>query len=387
MQFVDNTTLIVRAGNGGDGVVSFRREKYIPRGGPDGGNGGDGGSIYFVADSHLNTLLDYKYRSAYKAPSGVSGKGKKRNGVGGSDINLPVPLGTIVHNVETQEILGELLKDGDKLLVARGGAGGAGNSVFKSSVNRAPLQSTNGTHGETRNLYLELRLITDAALVGMPNVGKSSLLGVMSAAKPKVANYPFTTLTPHPGIVNLGLSIDEKPFVITDIPGILEGAAEGHGLGITFLRHIQRSLLLLHVVDLTTEDLAKEISIFEKELRDFSSELIAMPRWLIGNKSDLLDEEELAEKIALLRKINPEVYIVSAKERQGLNELSRGVSEFLNHLDNKETLNSWDNPYSKDNQDSQDSKDKSDANSLSESAMPAKPIEPSKAATIAKIGD
>ncbi|MBE8182098.1 MAG: GTPase ObgE [Candidatus Portiera sp.] len=335
MQFVDNTNLIVRAGDGGKGVVSFRREKYIPRGGPDGGNGGKGGSIYFVGDDHLNTLLDYKYRSVYKATTGVGGKGKCRNGSNGEDVILPVPLGTLVHNVETQEILGELLKDGDKLLVAHGGNGGLGNAAFKSSVNRAPTQSTPGSSGETRNLYLELRLITDAALVGLPNAGKSSLLGVMSAARPKVADYPFTTLTPHPGIVNIGLSVDEKPFVITDIPGILEGAAEGHGLGITFLRHIKRSLLLLHVVDLTSDDIVKDVEIFNKELKNFSSEMVTMPKWLLGNKADLLEEEELAEKTAVLRELNSEVFIVSAKEKQGLKTVSRSTREFLDILEEK----------------------------------------------------
>lgn len=338
MQFVDNTKLAVKAGDGGNGVVSFRREKYIPRGGPDGGNGGKGGSIYFIGNAHLNTLLDYKYRSAYKAGGGIGGKGKCRNGQNGEDMILPVPLGTLVHNVDTQEVLGELLKDGEKLLVAKGGNGGLGNTAFKSSVNRAPTQSTPGVAGETRNLYLELRLITDAALVGLPNAGKSSLLGVMSAARPKVADYPFTTLSPHPGIVNIGLSVDEKPFVITDIPGILEGAAQGHGLGITFLRHIKRSLLLLHVVDLTSADIKKDIEIFDKELHDFSSEMINMPKWLLGNKADLLDEQELADKLAILHKMNKQVFIVSAKEKQGLKTLSRATREFLDTLEQENKM-------------------------------------------------
>lgn len=337
MQFVDNTTLTVHAGNGGNGIVSFRREKYIPKGGPDGGSGGDGGSVYFVGDSHLNTLLDYKYRNKYKAPSGKSGGGKNCSGAKGDDLFLPMPLGTLVHNYETQEIIGELLKHDEQLLVAKGGKGGLGNSSFKSSTNRAPTQATAGTTGEIRKLYIELKVLSDAALVGMPNAGKSSILRVVSAARPKVANYPFTTLTPQPGIVNIGLEVHENPFVITDIPGIIEGAAAGQGLGITFLRHIQRTRLLLHVVDLTSTAIGTDLEIFNKELKNFSTQLADMPQWLVANKSDLLMPEQLDQQVSILQqkyKVDAsKLFIVSAKSKEGLIDLCRAVRDFLDAME------------------------------------------------------
>ena len=333
MKFVDSTNLIVRAGDGGNGVASFRREKYIPLGGPDGGNGGSGGNIYFIGNSHLNTLLDYKYRSVYKAPSGNPGRGKNCFGAKGEDVVLPMPLGTIVHNSETEEVIGELVSADEKLLVAKGGKGGLGNSVFKSSQNRSPRQFTSGGKGENRKLFLELRVLTDAALVGMPNAGKSSMLRALSAARPKVADYPFTTLSPQPGIVNYGLAASEMPFVLTDIPGIIEGAAQGHGLGITFLRHIKRARLLLHLVDLSAEDPVRNIEIFEKELQDFSSELAEMPSLLVGNKQDLLTDAELAEKKKLLRKKSKDFFIVSALSKEGLEPLCRAVRDFLTRDD------------------------------------------------------
>ena len=334
MKFVDSTNLTVQAGSGGDGAVSFRREKYIPKGGPDGGNGGDGGSIYFVGNSHLNTLLDYKYPSVFKASSGDPGRGKRCYGAKGESIFLPMPLGTIVYNSETREMVGELLIVDECLLVAKGGKGGAGNSMFKSSINQAPTKATLGTKGESRKLYLELRVLSDAALVGMPNAGKSSILSVLSAARPKIADYPFTTLTPQLGIVNIGLAANEQPFIIADIPGIIEGAAQGQGLGIDFLRHIQRTRLLLHVVDLSNEHFIQNIEIFNKELKDFSTQLAEMPQWILANKADLLNKEELEDRTRRLESkmsggAESKLFVLSAKEKQGLLPISRAVRSFL----------------------------------------------------------
>lgn len=327
MQFVDNASFIVQAGDGGNGAVSFRREKYIPRGGPDGGNGGDGGSIYFIGESRLNTLLDYKYRAIYKAENGKAGSRNNRSGAQGKDLVLPLPLGSLVYNSETEETIGELLEQGSKILVAKGGKGGTGNSSFKSSVRQAPDFSIPGTNGERRKLQLELRLLTDAALVGLPNAGKSSLLMALSAAKVKVADYAFTTLTPQPAIVDMG--VDQTPFILTDIPGIIEGAASGSGLGITFLQHIKRSKLLLHLIDLGSNDIVSQIKIFEKEIKKFSSYLAAMPRWLVGSKIDLLTKEELKEKELILCNFGRRYFMVSSYHKKGLYKLSRAVRHFL----------------------------------------------------------
>ena len=343
MQFVDNASLVVHAGDGGSGIVSFRREKYIPQGGPDGGNGGDGGSIYFVGDEHLNTLLDYKYRSTYKADNGKSGGGKNCTGGKGKDVFLPLPLGTIIYNSETEENIGEILQEGDKVIVAKGGRGGAGNSSFKSSVRRSPDYCTAGTQGEKRKLQLELRVLTDAALVGLPNAGKSSLLRVVSAARPKVADYPFTTLTPQPGIVNVGIGPEQQPFVITDIPGIIEGAAEGSGLGITFLQHIKRAILLLHLVDLSSPDIRRDIQIFENELAKFSPELAAMSRWLVGSKADLLSEDELAQQTAILADIGRRYFVISSLQKTGLTKLCGDVRTFLDEISNQDSQDNQDN--------------------------------------------
>jgi GTP-binding protein len=292
MKFVDEATIYVEAGNGGNGCMSFRREKYVPRGGPDGGDGGDGGSVFLEADESLNTLIDYRYKRRFKAETGQGGSGRECTGRKGEDVILKVPVGTTVIDVDTEEVLGDLTKIGQQLLVAQGGFHGIGNTRFKSSVNRAPRQTTPGKEGESRNLRLELKVLADVGLLGMPNAGKSTLIRAISAAKPKVANYPFTTLVPNLGVVSVEA---HKSFVVADIPGLIEGAAEGAGLGVRFLKHLVRTRLLLHVVDmapfdeLTPSEAAQKIIL---ELERFSPTLAARDRWLVLNKLDLIPEDE-----------------------------------------------------------------------------------------------
>lgn len=297
MNFVDEATLRVQAGNGGPGALSFRREKYVERGGPDGGDGGDGGSVYLVATPGINTLADFRVNRRYRAPSGEPGAGRNRTGRSGDDLEIPVPCGTLVYDVDTGELLGDLTEPGERLKVAQGGRGGYGNTRFKSSTNRAPRKTTPGTPGEARHLRLELKLLADVGLVGLPNAGKSTLLRALSAARPKVAPYPFTTLHPHLGVVSVG-SGPWQSFVLADIPGLIEGAAEGAGLGHRFLRHVQRCRLLLHVVDIAPPEgapgPAEQVRTIEAELARFSEELAARPRWLVLNKIDLVPADELA---------------------------------------------------------------------------------------------
>jgi GTP-binding protein len=309
MKFVDEATVSVQAGNGGAGCVSFRREKNIPWGGPDGGDGGDGGSIYIVAREGINTLADFRVNRRYRAEHGEQGRGSNCSGRSGADLEVPVPCGTRVFAEETQELLGDLTTAGERLLVAAGGHGGKGNTRFKSSVNRAPRRSTPGTPGEGRTLRLELTLLADVGLLGKPNAGKSTLIRAVSAARPKVADYPFTTLHPQLGVVSVG---PLRSFVMADIPGLIEGAAEGAGLGIRFLKHLQRTRLLLHIVDLapppgTTAPAADAREIVD-ELERFSPELAARERWLVLNKTDLIDAEEAVER---------ENEVVSALDWQG----------------------------------------------------------------------
>jgi GTP-binding protein len=298
MKFVDEATIAVHAGKGGNGVVSFRREKYVPFGGPDGGDGGDGGSVFLVADRGINTLADFRFQRKYKAGSGTPGAGRNRTGAGGDDLDVPVPAGTVVHDVDTGELIGDLVEDGQRLRVAQGGYGGKGNTRFKSSTNRAPRKCTPGTPGESRHLKLELRLLADVGLLGFPNAGKSTLIRAVSAARPKVADYPFTTLHPNLGVVSVG---SHRSFVMADIPGLIEGAAEGAGLGIRFLKHLQRTRLLLHVIDTApidpATDIAAEARSIVSELERFSPDLAGRPRWLVFNKLDLLDEEEATRRI------------------------------------------------------------------------------------------
>ncbi|OGT19282.1 MAG: GTPase ObgE, partial [Gammaproteobacteria bacterium RBG_16_57_12] len=293
MMFIDEALIKIEAGKGGNGCVSFRREKYIPFGGPNGGDGGHGGSVLLVAENNLNTLVDFRFKRHFSAQNGQPGMGKECTGKSGEDLFIRVPVGTAVYDMETDELIGDLVEDGQRLLVARGGRGGLGNTHFKSSTNRAPRQAIPGTPGEARQLRLELKLLADVGLLGMPNAGKSTLISAVSAARPKVADYPFTTLHPNLGVVSIEL---DRSFVIADIPGLIEGAAEGAGLGIRFLKHLARTRLLLHMVDIMppggTSDPVEDVRAIERELEKFSPELAKRERWLVLNKIDLLPPEE-----------------------------------------------------------------------------------------------
>ncbi len=335
MKFVDEATIRVQAGNGGAGCVSFRREKFIPRGGPDGGDGGDGGSVYLIADQAINTLADFRVQRRFAAGNGESGAGQQCTGAGGADLQVRVPCGTRVIEAETGEYLGDLTRDGQQLVVAAGGRGGRGNVRFKSSVNRAPRQSTPGTPGERRTLRLELTLLADVGLLGMPNAGKSTLLRAVSAARPKVADYPFTTLHPGLGVVAVG---PLRSFVMADIPGLIEGAAQGAGLGTRFLRHLSRTRLLLHLVDIAPldgSDPAQAACSVVAELEAFSPELAARERWLVLNKTDLLEPAEAGRRSEAIREAlghEGPVYPISALTRQGTDALMRAVMARLEEL-------------------------------------------------------
>jgi GTP-binding protein len=332
MQFVDEAPIQVEAGRGGNGVVSFRREKYIPFGGPNGGDGGDGGSVYLVADRNLNTLVDFRYTKHYKAQNGQAGMGQQKTGSAGEDLIIPVPVGTTVTDMDTRELIGDLTEHGQKLLVAQGGRHGLGNIHFKSSRNRTPRQCTTGEPGEERGLLLELKVLADVGLLGLPNAGKSSLISAVSAARPKVANYPFTTLYPNLGVVRVS---PESSFVIADIPGLIEGAAEGAGLGIQFLKHLSRTGLLLHVVDIAPmeeSDPVEAIRVIERELEKYSVELAGKERWLVLNKMDLLLEDEVAEvRERILKETGWQgpVYLISAAQREGTTRLINDIAHVL----------------------------------------------------------
>lgn len=333
MRFVDEAEIRVEAGDGGNGIATFRREKYIPMGGPDGGDGGDGGSVYLVAADNVNTLVDFRYHSVHRAQRGQNGMGRNCTGRKGEDCYVPVPPGTLVYEAETGEKIGDLTKVGDKLLVAKGGFHGLGNTRFKSSVNRAPQQFTKGSLGEQRMLRLELMVIADIGLLGMPNAGKSSLIRAVSSARPKVADYPFTTLHPNLGVVRVD---DLRSFVIADIPGVIEGAADGAGLGLQFLKHLSRTGLLLHVIDVAPyESMETPVEAAQKiihELEKWSDELAGKPRWLVLNKTDRLPEEEVE---ARCRQIvdelawNGPVFRISALKKQGTQELMYAIMDFL----------------------------------------------------------
>ena len=298
MKFVDEAVIRVEAGDGGNGCASFRREKYIPKGGPDGGDGGDGGDVYLLADENLNTLIDYRFERSFRAERGENGRGSNCTGKRGQDITLKVPVGTRAVDEETGETLGDLTQHGQKMLVAKGGFHGLGNTRFKSSVNRTPYQKTPGTPGEKRELRLELMLLADVGMLGMPNAGKSTFIRAVSAARPKVADYPFTTLVPSLGVVRMD---SERSFVVADIPGLIEGAADGAGLGIRFLKHLERCRVLLHIIDINPvdgSDPAENARIIVSELEQYSEMLAAKPRWLVFNKVDLMSEEDANERIA-----------------------------------------------------------------------------------------
>jgi len=339
MKFVDEALITVQAGKGGNGCMSFRREKYIPKGGPDGGDGGDGGSIFVEADSGLNTLIDYRFTRHYKAQNGEGGQGRQCTGSKGEDLVLKVPVGTTIVDVDTDEILADLTAIGQVEKIAQGGWHGLGNTRFKSSVNRAPRQTTKGSEGELRNVRLELRVLADVGLLGLPNAGKSTLIRSISAAKPKVANYPFTTLVPNLGVVRTEA---HRSFVVADIPGIIEGAAEGAGLGIRFLKHLARNRVLLHLVDMAPWD---EVTPAEaavtavNELNKFSPTLADQPRWLLLNKIDMVPEEELEERcqsvIDALEWDGP-VFRISAINKQGTDLLVHQLQDYLD--DKKEAL-------------------------------------------------
>ncbi len=334
MKFVDEASIRVEAGDGGNGVASFRREKYIPKGGPDGGDGGDGGSVYLLADSGLNTLVDFRHMRRHRAERGKNGMGRNCTGRSGQDLYVRVPVGTRVMDEDTQETIGELLSDGQKLLVAKGGFHGIGNARYKSSTNRTPRQFTYGTEGEKRQLHLELILLADVGLLGMPNAGKSSLISKVSSARPKVADYPFTTLYPNLGVVSAG---ESRSFVIADIPGVIEGASDGAGLGLQFLKHLDRTRLLLHLVDIAPMDEsaepAQEVRKIAAELEKYSPELAERDRWLVLNKVDLLDADEVeSRKGRLLAELSWDgpVYTISAVTGEGTDEL---VYKLMDHLE------------------------------------------------------
>lgn len=333
MKFVDEARIKVQAGDGGNGCVSFRREKYIPFGGPNGGNGGDGGSVYLVANEALNTLSDFRYRRFFQAERGQNGMGRDMTGRTGVDLEIPVPVGTVVRDADTGELIGDLVHANQRLKVAQGGFRGLGNTHFKSSTNRTPRQSTPGSPGELRMLELELKVLADVGLLGLPNAGKSTLISQLSHARPKIADYPFTTLHPNLGVVDVG---PLESFVMADIPGLIEGAAEGAGLGHRFLKHLQRTRLLLHLVDIAPLDPdhspEEDIRTVEAELEKFSPELSARPRWLVCNKSDALPPDEAEQRCTLLaKKLDWEApkFCISAATGEGTAELSRAIMQHL----------------------------------------------------------
>ena len=338
MKFVDEATIRIQAGNGGHGCLSFRREKYVERGGPDGGDGGDGGSVYLVAEPSLNTLADFRVARKFKAQTGQGGAGRNKTGRSGEDLDVKIPCGTVVHDVDTGELICDLTDAGQRQKLAEGGRGGLGNTRFKSSINRAPRKITNGTHGEARHLKLELKVLADVGLLGMPNAGKSTLITAMSQAKPRIADYPFTTLHPNLGVVRVG---QLQSFVMADVPGLIEGASKGAGLGIQFLKHLQRTELLLHLVDIAPLNPdakpADHVRAIANELGNFSEDLAAKPRWLVINKIDLLDDDSRAKaRAALLENLDWKgpVFEVSAATGEGTEALAQAI---MRELEERET--------------------------------------------------
>jgi GTP-binding protein len=336
MKLVDEAQIQVTAGNGGNGCIGFRREKFIPLGGPDGGDGGDGGSVWLQADENLNTLVDFRHQRTFRAQRGENGMGRQMYGKAGEDLTITVPVGTVVHSVETDEVIGDLTRHGERLLVAKGGKGGLGNMHFKSSITRAPRKATPGEEGEQRELKLELKLLADVGLLGFPNAGKSTFIRAVSAATPKVADYPFTTLYPNLGVVSVE---PHRSFVIADVPGLIEGAADGAGLGTQFLRHLQRTRLLLHLVDISPMEGGVEgvspieqVRAIERELEKHDADLLQKPRWLVLNKADLMFEDEAA---AAAKTIIDELhwqqpwYLVSAISREGTWPIMQDVMAFF----------------------------------------------------------
>jgi GTP-binding protein len=334
VRFIDEAKIHVRSGRGGNGCVSFRREKFVPRGGPNGGDGGNGGHVVLKAAANKNSLLDFRYKQHYRANNGQHGKGKNQHGKTAPALTIPVPTGTVVKNYETDEFMGDLVSDGQEILVAKGGRGGRGNSHFKTSVNRAPKYAEQGEEGEEKTIKLELKLLADVSVIGFPNAGKSSLISKISAARPKVADYPFTTLTPNLGVV----SYDEgKTFVVADVPGLIKGAHAGAGLGITFLKHIERTKIIIHLIDispLTKRNPVQDYKILNDELDAYSPELRKKPQIVALNKLDLTEaKEQLAETRKKFKKIGVKVFPISAVTGEGINELMREATRHLKVLE------------------------------------------------------
>ena len=335
MKFVDEVEIRAEAGDGGSGIVSFRREKYVPDGGPDGGDGGYGGSVYLQADENLNTLIDYQFERFHRAERGTNGQSRNCTGKKGEDLIVKVPVGTRILDVDTQESLGDLTQDGQRIVVAKGGFHGLGNARFKSSTNRAPRQKTLGTPGEVRNLKLELMLLADVGLLGLPNAGKSTFIRSVSAAKPKVADYPFTTLIPNLGVVRPEAN---KSFVIADIPGLIEGASDGAGLGIRFLKHLERCRVLLHIIDVMPVDGSNPVDnafAIINELHQYSPKLAEKPRWLVFNKIDLLPEDEakaLCEQIAEELGESENIYSIAAINKLNTQPLIHDIMTLLDNM-------------------------------------------------------
>ncbi|MCG6118060.1 MAG: GTPase ObgE [Aquimonas sp.] len=355
MKLVDEAEIRVIAGNGGNGCVSFRREKFIPLGGPDGGDGGDGGSVFLIADENLNTLVDFRHQRIFRAQRGENGMGRQMYGKKGEDVVIRVPVGTVITAVDTDEMIGDLTGHGQMLKVAQGGEGGRGNIHFKSSTNRAPRRATTGSGGDERELKLELKLLADVGMLGFPNAGKSTFIRAVSAATPKVADYPFTTLYPNLGVVRVE---QDRSFVIADIPGLIEGAAEGAGLGVQFLKHVQRNRLLLHIVDMApmlegeqaVQHIAGEVRAIEGELERYDAELLGRPRWLLLNKGDLLDDDarhERAEAVLKALDWSAPWFLISAISREGTWPVVQQVMEFFDAekreaVEEEEDAKPWD---------------------------------------------
>lgn len=340
MKFVDEALIKVEAGNGGHGCLSFRREKFIPRGGPDGGDGGDGGSVYLQGNDDLNTLIDFRYQRRFKADNGQHGMGSNCTGSKGEDLIILVPVGTMVYDVDSHELLGDVSADGQRLLVAQGGFHGLGNTRYKSSVNRAPRQTSDGSSGESRHLRLELRVLADVGLLGLPNAGKSTLIRAVSSARPKVADYPFTTLHPNLGVVSVAAY---KSFVMADIPGLIEGAAEGAGLGHRFLKHLSRTCILLHLVDvapLDGSDPLESAKVIINELKEYDPALLEKPRWLVLNKIDMLPDEaarkEMVQRLIDGLKWKDKVFLISALSNEGTQPLCYSLMQLIDEMKNPE---------------------------------------------------
>lgn len=334
MKFVDAISVRVEGGNGGHGCLSFRQEKFISQGGPDGGNGGDGGSVYFIADNSINTLVKFCYQQLLRAQNGQPGMGKLRNGKKGEDLIVPVPLGTVIYNKKTGELIGDLIEEGQRLCVARGGRHGLGNVHFKSSANRVPRKITSGEEGEKRELELELKLLADVGLLGLPNAGKSTFMHAVSKANPKIADYPFTTLYPHLGMVRIK---EHRSFIIVDMPGIIKGSGMGAGLGIQFLRHLERTQILLYIVDIAPigdlDSVMQAIQALTDELREFGNKLLEKPKWLVFNKTDLLTHKEIAKRCKeVIKKLNwrdSPVYKISAIKHKRTQKLCHELMQSI----------------------------------------------------------